>query len=188
MPRSRRPLNTLYVHHTLISIYVHKILYCTTCCPRFQLMVIFHLAETYKIAYYYENVISISLCHKDTTICGHFQQKKIIMELRVALSRSLSEKHAAKNFISHSICIRPLFLGEYLIVLLLNYLIESFRALRLVFYYIFVFLTMCQFTRGKIIKRATVYYFLYYLSCEFWRVHSMIFMRSSFSDYSVNFG
>lgn len=81
-----------------------------------------------------------------------FSGKKFIMELRVALSRSLSKKRAGKSFISHSICIRPLFLGEYLIVPLLNYLIESFRALQLVFYYIFVFLTVRQVTSVKLLK------------------------------------
>lgn len=59
------------------------------------------------------------------------------MELREALSRSLSKKYAGESFISHSICIRPLFLDEYLIASLLNYLIESFGALQLALYYIY---------------------------------------------------
>lgn len=88
------------------------------------------------------------------------------MELRVALSRSLSEKHAGKSFISHSICIRPLFLGEYLIVPLLNYLIESFRVLRLVFYYIFVVLTVRQVTSVKLLS-ARSFIILYIISREF---------------------
>lgn len=74
------------------------------------------------------------------------------MELRVALSRSLSKKHAGKSFISHSICIRPLFLDEYLIAPLLNYLIEGFCALRMYCILLYIFHSVSQVTSVKLLK------------------------------------